>query len=374
MPMMQNLPWGALIALVACVFAGTAQAEDVSALLEPIRKKHQLPALAAAVMKDGKLVAIGATGLRRLGGRENVTLEDQWHLGSCTKSMTASLAAILVEQRKIEWDATVGAKLAKYGPKMAEAWRPVTLAQLLGHLGGAPGEAPPKLWEQAWRKQGSVNQQRAEYVRGLLAEPPVPAPGTKFVYSNQGYAMAGVMLADAAGKSWEPLISELLFRPLGLKSAGFGAPGTRGRADQPWGHEGQGGNAKSVPPGPDADNPPAIWAGGGVHMSIGDFAKYAAWHAEGKRLLKPETFQRLHTPLEGQDYGYGWHIARRAWGGKVLNHDGTNTFNYAVMWISPEKNFAVVAACNIGGESGRKGTDDACSLLIDRVLGAGSVK
>ena len=103
-------------------------------------------------------------------------------------------------------------------------------------------------------------------------------------------------------------------------------------------------------------------------MSIGDFAKYAAWHAEGAWLLKPETFAKLHTPLTGQDYGFGWESMERSWGGKVLTHNGTNTMNYAVMWISPEKKFAVVAACNMGGDEADGACDDACSLLITKML------
>jgi CubicO group peptidase (beta-lactamase class C family) len=349
----------------------TASADDISASLESIRAKNEVPALAAAAIQDGKIVAIGATGLRRLGGKKQVTIEDQWHLGSCTKSMTASLAAMLVERGKIGWDTTVGASLAKLQPGMAAAWKPVTLEQLLGHRAGAPGDAPPALWSEAWRQRGSVDKQRETFVKGLLALPPDPAPGTKFIYSNQGYCIASSMLTGAAGKSWEPLIREMLFDPLGLKSAGFGAAGSPDKEDQPWGHAGSGAGAKPVSPGPMADNPPAAWPAGGVHMSIGDFAKYAGWHAGCAQLLKPETFQRLHTPLAGQEYGYGWFVGKRPWGGTVLMHNGTNKSNYAVMWISPEKKFAVVAATNMGGTSAEKACDEACALLIERVLAGG---
>lgn len=354
---------------VGCfALSALAHAEDVSPLLESIRSRNSLPALTAAAVKDGKIVAIGVAGLRRLGGGEVATLMDKWHLGSCTKSMTASVAAILVERDVLRWETTIGASLETQAPTMAVAWKPVTLEQLLGHRGGAPGNAPRKLWQQAWEQRGSADDQRIAFVQGLLAADPDPTPGTKFLYSNQGYTIAASMLSKASGKSWEPLMKSELFEPLALHSAGFGAAGTPGKADQPWGHVGEGPTAKPVPPGPGADNPPAIWPGGGVHMSISDFAKYAAWHAEGTRLLKPETFKRIHTPLEGQDYGYGWNATTRPWGGKVITHNGTNTMNFAVMWIAPEKNFAVVAASNMGGKSGAKACDEACAMLIDRTL------
>src|SRR5262245_60696499 len=92
-----------VMVILASVTVAHAQSNDVTAALEIIREKRKVPALAAAAMKDGKLVAIGATGLRRLGGKERVTVEDKWHIGSCTKSMTASVAARLVERGLLKW-------------------------------------------------------------------------------------------------------------------------------------------------------------------------------------------------------------------------------------------------------------------------------
>src|SRR4051812_38828906 len=76
--------------------------------LEAIRKKFHLPALTAAAVRDGRIVELAATGVRKYGEDEEVTVDDAWHLGSCTKSMTAPLAAMLVEQQKIPWTSTVG--------------------------------------------------------------------------------------------------------------------------------------------------------------------------------------------------------------------------------------------------------------------------
>lgn len=350
--------------LLACGMAAQG-AEDVSAQIEAIREKHKLPALAVAAMKDGKLLAIAATGLRRLGGEERVTVEDQWHLGSCTKSMTASVAAMLVERGKIEWSSTVGEVLAELRPSMDAAWRRVTLEQLLAHRAGAPGDAPADLWAEAGKRQGTPGEQRLAFVRGLLQRPPESVPGSKFVYSNQGYSIVGVMLETVTGEAWESLMGKMLFVPLGLKSAGFGAAGVAEKVDQPWGHRG----LTPVPPGPLADNPAAIAPGGVVHMSIGDFARYAAWHASGERLLAARSFTKLHTPLAGQDYALGWRVLERPWaGGAALMHNGTNTMNYAVMWLSPKRHFAVVAACNVAGKEAEEACDEAVAALIQHAL------
>ena len=69
-------------------------AQTLKEQLEQIRAKHNLPALAAIMMRDGKIVAIASTGVRKLGSDVPVTDDDEWHIGSCTKSMTATLAAM----------------------------------------------------------------------------------------------------------------------------------------------------------------------------------------------------------------------------------------------------------------------------------------
>ncbi len=340
-------------------------ADDVSELLEKIRARRDVPALAVASIQNGEILSAGATGLRRLGGTNKATVEDKWHIGSCTKSMTASVAAMLVEKGALRWEQTIGETLSARCPKIDPAWKDVTIDQLFRHRAGAPPKAPPELWGKAWARRGTPSEQRWDFVSGMLEVPPPIPPGTKFAYSNQGYSIAGQMMEVAANKPWEELIGEMLFKPLGLKSAGFGAPGDAKLEDQPWGHQGK----TPVPPGPLADNPAAIGPGGTVHISITDFAKYAGWHAEQASLLPPAQFAKLHTPLPGQDYALGWHATERPWGGgTVITHTGSNTTNFAVMWVAPEKKFAVVAATNSAGSEAEKACDDACAQLIGKFL------
>src|SRR5207248_3810584 len=108
---------------------------------------------------------------------------------------------------------------------------------------------------------------------GVTSIPPEAPPDTKFIYSNAGYSIAGHMAEKVTGKSWEDLMREKIFRPLGMTTAGFGAPGTRARNDQPRGHKADG---SAVEPGPGADNPVAIAPANAVHCSISDWAKFAA--------------------------------------------------------------------------------------------------
>ena len=365
----------AIYLLAGLMIAITARAqdapEDISAMLEPIRAAHAMPGMAAAAMKGGRLVAIGATGLRKANGKEPVTVDDKWHIGSCTKSMTSTLAAMLVEQGKIAWDTKVGATFAELRESIEPGWNEVTLEQLLAHRGGAPAEPPANLWRTAWATMGTPTEQRSRFVEGLLLRRPEKVG--EFTYSNQGYAIAGAMIERVTGRAWEVLMRERIFSPLLMSSAGFGAAATVGKTDQPWGHTGEGLTLTPVPPGPKADNPPAIGPAGTVHCSVRDLVRYAGWHAREGRgaatLLKPPGFTKLHTPVGGEPhYSLGWAVADRPWGGKVLTHAGSNTMNYAVIWISPEKDAAFVAATNVAGEEATKACDEAIAALIGKVL------
>ncbi|MBM3846213.1 MAG: beta-lactamase family protein, partial [Verrucomicrobia bacterium] len=353
--------------------AAALPSDPTSDMLEAIRNKHQFPVLAAAVIVDGKVVATNVVGFRKRGGSERAQVTDKFHIGSVTKSMTATVAAMLVEQGRISWQTRIGESFADLGTKLHADYRDVTLEQLLAHRGGAPAEPPDDLWKAAWRATGSGQSQRLDFVRGLLARAPETKPGTKAVYSNQGYAIAGVMLEKAVGKPWEELMRTMLFDPLQMKSAGFGAPASPGEVDQPWGHTWKAGAGfRPVPPGPGADNPAAIGPAGTVHCSLPDLAYYVVFHLAGARetgeMLKPGSFKKLHESA-GDGYALGWVVLERKWaGGKALMHTGSNTMFYVVVWMAPRRNAAVIVATNVGSDPAFAGCDEAASRLIQRFL------
>lgn len=369
-----NLPI-CLVGALVCVslspgvdFAAPTSTEGTSQILETIRKKHDLPALAVTVVKEGKICDRAAVGVRKYGDPTPVTINDQFHIGSCTKSMTATLAAMLIEEGKLRWDSTIAEVLPELKGKMDKQYETVTVEQLMEHRGGVPGQPPPAAWSKAWQQIGTPTEQRREFIAAVLSKPPEAAPDTKFIYSNQGYAIVGVMLEKITGKPWEKLITERLFQPLKMKSAGFGVPGAIGKVDQPWGHVRQGGEIKPV----QSDNPPAIGPAGTVHCSLEDMARYTMihlGHGQGDAFLKPESFRRLHAPPDGADYACGWGVVKRGWaGGKALSHAGSNTMWYLVMWLAPEKNFSVVAATNIAGNDAEKGCDEVAAAMIKKWL------
>lgn len=346
-------------------------------LLAPIREKHKLPALAAAVIVDGRLAAAGAVGVRKADANVPVTRDDAFHIGSCTKAMTATLIAQLVDEGKLRWDMPLPEALPELAKDMHAGYRTVTIRHLLAHRGGiAPNIPPGRSFGALHDLPGTQRQQRLAYARMLLATPPSAKPGEKYVYSNAGYAIAGAVAERAAGAGFEQLLRKRLFEPLGMKTAGFGAMGGPGPIEQPWQHVGKAGKSRPIRPGPKSDNPPVIGPAGRVHCSIGDWAKFIAAHLAGPAgrkcpiHLKPDTWRVLHEPPFGGNYAMGWIATPRDWGGgRVLTHAGSNTMNFSVVWMAPKRNFAVLVATNLGPPTVAAGPcDEAAATLIRRFL------
>jgi CubicO group peptidase (beta-lactamase class C family) len=232
-----------------------------------------------------------------------------------------------------------------------------------------PGQPPSAPWKRAWEQHGTPTEQRREFIAAVLSEAPEVSPGTKMIYSNQGYAIAGAMLEALAGVPYERLITEKLFDPLQMKTAGFGVPGEIGKTTQPWGHTKR--LTLTVPV--QEDNPPAIAPAGRVHCSLDDLAKFVQLHltnGKGVDWFTPDDFTRLHTPPAGGDYAGGWVVLKRGWAGNgpALMHNGSNTMWYLVMWLAPGKNFAVLAATNFGGPEAAKACDDVAGAMIQKWL------
>ena len=333
-------------------------------VLESIRQKHQVPALAGAIVTGKGLVTMAVIGVRKAGTEIPATVEDKWHLGSDTKAMTATLIGVLVEQGKLKWETTIEQVFPEIAADLQPDLRGVTLLHLLSHRAGLPANI---LWMAVSKPGAPVSQQRLECVKMLAKIKLLSAPGATFLYSNLGYVIAGAVAEKTMSSSWEDLITKLVFDPLGMKSAGFGGVGTPGEIDQPWGH---GADGKPVSGnGPAVDNPPVLGPAGTVHCTLEDWAKFVSDHLRGERgekaLLKPETYRKLDTPPFGGEYALGWLVVEREWGGgTVLTHAGSNTMNYAVAWLAPKLGFAVLVTTNQGGPAAGNACDEAAGALI----------
>lgn len=361
-----------IVALIIInVFLAQAKAfsadDRINEHLELIRQKHNLPSLAAAIVTSRGLTGIGAVGVRKAGTDIAVTTDDHWHLGSDTKAMTATLVGALVEQGKLGWDTTLEQTFPELAATLQPELRKVTILHLLSHRAGLPANIN---WGAPFLS-GSLQEQRLAALKMAASMKLLYEPGTRFGYSNLGYVIAGAMIEKSANARWEDLITKLVFKPLGMESVGFGGTGTPGKLDQPWPHSADGKPVSGN--GPAVDNPAVLAPAGTVHSSLKDWAKFIADQLRGARgeraLLKPDTYKKLHTPPFGGEYALGWGVAQRAWGGgTVFTHAGSNTMNFAVVWVAPQRDFAVLVSTNQGGEAARKACDEAASALIGAYL------
>ena len=180
-------------------------------------------------------MASAAHGERKIYSGVLIELGDRWHLGSITKSVTATMVGRLVESGQMKWTDTVGERFCDAA--IHEDWKPVTLQQLLRHTSGAPANFPLGVRLKKPALGPECARERRKAVLDVLAEKPAYPPGEKFAYSNVGYTIAGAMAESATGVSWDDLVKREVFEPLELKEAGFGPPKSPAETlDQPRGH------------------------------------------------------------------------------------------------------------------------------------------
>ena len=323
---------------------------EVASALATARQKHRrFPGMVAAILRGDRLLGIAAEGVRKFGAPERVEVTDQFHLGSCTKAMTATMIASVVESGKLRWDSSLATVFPTEVGALHGDYRGVTLDQLLHHTAGLPADVN---WAQFNQAPDATLGRRAILTSALNAAPRT-APGATFAYSNVGYCLAALMAEEVTATSWETLIRQRVFEPLGMISAGFGPPGSNDKGDQPWGHLGVG----PVYLPANGDNPPVMGPAGTVHVTVEDWAKFASFHLgdgtnpRGHRLLTAGSLAKLHTPDPGQNYAGGWLVTpHRDWAnGPVLDHGGSNTMWFAYVLLMPGRRFGVLVACNGGG-------------------------
>lgn len=340
-----HAPRGLILLLIFALASHAAEPLDISAELEIVRVKNKLPACGAAVIEGGRITAIGATGFRRQDRDVRVTQDDLWHIGSCTKTMTAMLTSMFVDAGKLRWDMTVPEALP--GVPFDPGWKKVTVEHLVTHRSGIPQMSRAE-WRTLDMGKGTPREQRAAFAKTVLARPLADPVGT-YSYSNSGYGLLGAILERAADQSYEELMNVKIFAPLGLKTAGFGAPATPGKIDQPWGHYHDGDHLTIASPVPENQFPPALAPAASVHLSLTDFAHFAAWVSSGEpKLVTAETFKRLHIPPDGGSYAGGmWMTELPGIGGKAVAHCGHLGGLFGVFHATPK--IACVAVFNTAG-------------------------
>jgi D-alanyl-D-alanine carboxypeptidase len=284
---------------------------------------------------------ISTCGVATPGGRE-VVAADAFHIGSLTKSMTATLVARLVEGGVIGWNDTVAQHLGGQIPDISPAFADVTFVDLLQHRSGLPANLGLITTLALSGANRDVLADRRAAAVALLTGNPAGPRGT-LLYANAGYIVAGAMLEAVTGTAWEELIFTHVFAPLGMEGVGFGAPSG---PDPVLGHKpGLFGGLNAMPPGPEADNIVALGPAGTVHLPIAALLRFLEVHATRTDFLLPESWDRLHIPPPDNDgYAMGWRLQEDG----TLRHNGSNTFWYGGMAIDPVRGHAAAVLTNSG--------------------------
>lgn len=385
---------------------------DLTFALDSVRAATGVPAMAAAVVERGRIVAAGATGVLNSNGARAVRLTDPFHVGPMAKAMTATAIATLVDDGVLSWEQTIGQAFPELAAGMNEAFAGVTLEMLLAQRGRLPayvdldGETVEALRSLA----GTPAEQRLAFVTRVLVEEP-QAAGDFWLPSEAAYTVAAAMAERAARMPWEALLEKRLFQPLRMKSAGFGPPATLKRRDAPLGHrcdeasvrelaarreaervagvvagfeEGLS-DAASIPlpggvtlpespcaaeePGEEATVGAALAPAGDVHCSVVDLARFAAYHLRGaqpagRALLGPDNWARLHADLDGnyEGYGMGWELSPEDGDPlALLQEGGAGTFFCRVI-VYPRSGRAVVVVTNGGEPNGKRACEAGAAV------------
>ena len=339
---------------------------SVAAAVDEATTSGVVPGMAVLEIRNGRVVSELVGGVREAGAEDRVRLGDHWHLGSIGKTITATLIARLVERGQLSWNARLEDLLPELAPAMRAEYRQATLLDLVSHRSGLSANTHPSFIEEFHADARPLPEQRLAYLRRALNEAPA-APRGSYNYSNSGLIAAGAAAERATGRTFESLLREEVFRPLGMKSAGFG-PTSRG---EPLGHVG--GFALMPPRG---DNP-LMWApAGGMHMNLGDWAKFAIDQMKGRRgegrLLKAGAYRFLHTPL-GKGSAVSWGVQEKAYG-PFLVHSGSNGAWHAITALAPDLLNAFIVATNTGDEGGASASNRALEAITSRWGGEPGVR
>jgi CubicO group peptidase (beta-lactamase class C family) len=335
------------LAILAALTCGAAQAGDLDAVLAKALKDHTIPAMAVLVIRDGRIDQQAVRGVRAADSADPARLNDVWHIGSDAKAMTATLIARLVERGTLAWNTPLKSLLPDI--PMRSEYQDVTLVELLSHRSGLPTDIDVKLVDAFAKDKRALPAQRQALARVALNDAPVASARADANYSNSGFIIAAAIAEKATGKSYETLMQQEVFHPLGM-TVDF-SPSRRG---QILGH-----SAGKPLTGPAADNPLVYAPAGAIKLTMHDWALFAidqmaGEHGQGK-LLKQETYVFLHTPQGDTPAALGWGVKKNfppAAPMRLLIHAGSNGYWNAVIALAPDIQSGVLVAANAG-----EGTD-----------------
>ena len=320
-------------------------ASDYPDRIAESRAKHIVPAIGAVWFdQTGRIETASYGALPR-------SRTPYWHIGSCTKAMTATLFGRLVDRGLIGFDTYLANALPDLADQMSPAFRTTTMRALLTHSAGVMRNPSDSTFRALRRSSAPIEAQRRFLVTDALRERPNLSVG----YSNVGYIVLGAVIEKITMQSWETALSREVFVPLGISRFGFGPTGSENLAGHRWID-----GAWSPERG---DNPQAYGPAGRVHLALDGWGRFLRAHVQSTNFLSDFTRMTLHTVGE-QGFAMGW-AKRQWWGETVLLHTGSNTAWFAQATLWPERGTGLAIVCNAYDERVEKAVEDLTLTLID---------
>jgi CubicO group peptidase (beta-lactamase class C family) len=294
----------AAMALVAVV-AARAQAPpaappaDLDTYVQRVMRTFEVPGIALTVVKDGRVVVAKGYGVRKLGEPAAVDARTLFGIASNTKLFTATAIGLLVEERKIEWDAPVVRYLPAFQMWDPYVTRELTIRDLLVHRSGLGLGAGDLLWWPA------STYDRKEIARRLRFIQPATSFRSAYAYDNVLYLVAGEVIESVTGQSWEDFVSSRILARVGMTGSNVrhSAAAAGGNVAVP--HAAIDGVVRPIKPFDSDNTNPA----GGINASADDMARWLMVQlahgrlSDGTRLFSDNTWRQLTTMVTPMPIG-----------------------------------------------------------------------
>jgi CubicO group peptidase (beta-lactamase class C family) len=276
-----------LLALTMPLQAQAPSPNQIDIIVKEALAKWKAPGLSVAIVHQDRLIYLKGFGVKELGKNDPVTQDTVFPLASCSKALTVTALAMLVDEGKLAWDDPVRKHLPWFKLKDPCADANVTLRDLLTHRTGLGKH------EALWFKTPWTMEERA---RRLAFLEPSHSFRSTFEYQAIAYGAAGLAGAQAARSTWEEFIDKRLFTPLEMKTASAAFPGA-GKADFASPHKRKGQDVAVLERYPLEIPDPA----GSIHASARDLSKFlrlqlsgGVW--QGRRLVAENSLRDTQTP------------------------------------------------------------------------------
>jgi CubicO group peptidase (beta-lactamase class C family) len=296
-----------------------------------------------------------------------------YRIGSITKQFTALMLLQLVEQGKVRLTDPV----EKYFPEINKVPKhrpdapPITLVQLATMTSGLSREptGPPD------HSAGPVSQWEQKVLTSLPLTTYAHEPGTRYLYSNIGYASLGIALGRAAGQSFTSYVEQKIVTPLGMTRTAF-EPTEWIRANVARGYSVRNGKPDSSAATRELDGRGYRVPNGALMSTVGDLAKFVSFElGEGPWIIKKETqddnFARVYSAAGGLNSGYGLGFQATRRGTLVaIGHGGSTAGFLTAALIDRASKTGIIVLRNVDGGQGRLNPSNVAIRALEVVVAA----